>query len=96
MRANLARSLPLRELSRHAGLSPTRYSAIFREQTGFSSVEHHIRLRMQAACHCLDTTALNVKEVAAKLGYDDPYYFSCIFRKILGCSPLAYRRSVKG
>ena len=96
MRANVARSLTLQELSRHAGLSPTRYSALFREQTGSSPVDHHIRLRMQAACHYLDTTALSVKEVAAKLGYDDPYYFSRIFQKILGCSPLAYRRSVKG
>jgi AraC-like DNA-binding protein len=96
MRANVARSLSLQELSRHAGLSPTRYSALFREQTGSSPVDHHIRLRMQAACHYLDTTALSVKEVAAKLGYDDPYYFSRIFQKILGSSPLAYRRSVKG
>jgi AraC-like DNA-binding protein len=96
MRANVARSLTLQELSRQAGLSPTRFSALFREQTGSSPVDHHIRLRMQAACHYLDTTALRVKEVAAKLGYDDPYYFSRIFQKTLGCSPLAYRRSVKG
>jgi AraC-like DNA-binding protein len=96
MRANVARSLTLQELSRHIGLSPTRYSALFREQTGSSPVDHHIRLRMQAACHYLDTTALSVKEVAAKLGYDDTYYFSRIFQKILGSSPLAYRRSVKG
>ena len=96
MRTNVARSLTLQELSRHAGLSPARYSVLFREQTGSSPVEHHIRLRMQAACHCLDTTALSVKEVAAELGYDDPYYFSRVFQKILGCSPLTYRRSIKG
>ena len=96
MRANLSRSLTLHELSSQAGLSPTRYSLLFREQTGSSPVDHHIRLRMQAACHYLDTTALSIKEVAAKLGYDDPYYFSRIFQKILGSSPLAYRRSVKG
>ena len=96
MRANVARSLTLQELSRQAGLSPTRYSLLFREQTGSSPVDHHIRLRMQAACHYLDTTALSIKEAAAKLGYDDPYYFSRLFQKILGCSPLAYRRSVKG
>jgi AraC-like DNA-binding protein len=95
-RANVARSLSLQQLSRHAGLSPARFSALFREQTGSSPVEHHIRLRMQAACHLLDTTVLSVKEVAAELGYDDPYYFSRIFQKTLGCSPLAYRRSVKG
>jgi AraC-like DNA-binding protein len=96
MRANVARSITLQELSRHAGLSPTRYSTLFRKQTGSSPVEHHIRLRMQAACYVLDTTALSVKEVAAKLGYDDPYYFSRIFQKTLGYSPLAYRQSVKG
>ena len=96
MRANVLRSLTLQELSRQAGLSPTRYSTLFRDQTGSSPVEHHIRLRMQAACHYLDATALSIKEVAAKLGYDDPYYFSRIFQKTLGCSPLAYRRSVKG
>jgi AraC-like DNA-binding protein len=96
MRANVACSLTLQELSRHAGLSPARFSSLFRDQTGSSPVEHHIRLRMQAACHYLDTTALSVKEVAAELGYYDPYYFSRIFQKTLGCSPLAYRRSVKG
>ena len=96
MRANVARSITLQELSRHAGLSPTRYSTLFRKQTGSSPVEHNIRLRMQAACYVLDTTALSVKEVAAKLGYDDPYYFSRIFQKTLGYSPLAYRQSVKG
>ena len=96
MRANVACSLTLQELSRHAGLSPARFSSLFRDQTGSSPVEHHIRLRMQAACHYLDTTALSVKEVAAELGYDDPYYFSRIFQKTLGCSPLVYRRSVKG
>lgn len=96
MRANVARSLTLQELSRHAGLSSSRFSSLFRDQTGSSPVEHHIRLRMQSACHYLDTTALSVKEVAVELGYDDPYYFSRIFQKTLGCSPLAYRRSVKG
>jgi AraC family transcriptional regulator of arabinose operon len=96
MLANVACSPTPQDFSRHVGLSPTRFFAIFREQTGSSPVEHHIRLRMQAACHYLDTTALSVKEVAAKLGYDDPYYFSRIFQKILGCSPLAYRRWVKG
>jgi len=96
MRANVACSLTLQELSRQAGLSPARFSSLFRDQTGSSPVEHHIRLRMQAACHYLDTTAMRVKEVAAELGYDDPYYFSRIFQKTLGCSPLAYRKSVKG
>jgi AraC family transcriptional regulator of arabinose operon len=96
MRGNLRRSLSLKELSKQAGLSSARYSALFREQTGVSPVEHFIRLRMQAACHLLDTSSMSVKEVADQLGYDDAYYFSRVFRKTIGYSPLAYRRSMKG
>ncbi len=96
LRANVNRPLSLGEISRQAGLSPSRFSDLFRERTGLSPVEHHIRLRIQAACHLLDTTRLTVKEAAAHMGYEDPYYFSRIFRKITGVSPTAYRRSKKG
>jgi AraC-like DNA-binding protein len=96
MRANISRPLSLEELSSQAGLSQARYTALFRAQTGSSPVEHHTRLRMQAACHHLDTTSLQVKEVAAKVGFSDPYYFSRVFQKTLGYSPRAYRRSFKG
>ncbi len=96
MREHLTRPLSLRALARRAGISPSRFSALFKEQTGVSPIEHHIRLRMQAACHLLDTTAMSIKEIAGHLGYDDPYYFSRIFRKVTGSSPAAYRRAVKG
>ncbi|MFZ4599857.1 MAG: helix-turn-helix domain-containing protein [Terrimicrobiaceae bacterium] len=96
LRANVTRSLSLAEISKNAGLSPSRLSALFRERTGLSPVEHHIGLRMQAACHLLDTRAMSVKGVAVELGYDDPYYFSRCFRRVLGLSPTEYRKSVKG
>jgi transcriptional regulator GlxA family with amidase domain len=96
MRENLHRTLSLAELARHARLSAPHYAALFREQIGISPVGHHIRLRMQTACHLLDTTSWSIKEVAARLGYDDAYYFSRIFRKTIGLAPAAYRRSIKG
>lgn len=96
MRENLTRPLSLSELARKAGISPSRYSALFKEQTGISPIEHHIRLRMQAACHLLDTTPMSIKEIAVRLGYEDPYYFSRIFCKVTGSSPTAYRSEVKG
>ncbi len=96
MREHLTRPLSLRELAQRAGISSSRFSALFKEQTGVSPIDHHIRLRMQAACHLLDTTAMSIKEIAVHLGYEDPYYFSRIFRKVSGSSPLAYRRALKG
>ena len=41
----------------------------------------------------LRSTSLRVYEVAQRLGYQDPYYFSRIFRKVVGISPKEYQNS---
>ena len=46
---------------------------------------------MQHACRLLDETVLSVKEVAATLGYDDPFYFSRIFKSVNHVAPSEYR-----
>jgi len=96
MRSNLSRSLSLGELANQAGLSPSRYSALFKARTGVSPVEHHIALRVQAACRLLVTTSLSVKEISYEIGYEDPFYFSRLFVKIMGVSPTTYRADAKG
>ena len=52
-------------------------------------------MKMEHACHLLDSSQLSVKGVAAALGYDDQLYFSRQFSKTIGLSPRAYRRSVR-
>ena len=46
---------------------------------------------MQQACRLFDCTSLNVKEVAAALGYDDPFYFSRTFKSVNRVAPSEYR-----
>jgi len=48
---------------------------------------------MQRAGELLQTGNLSVKEVAAMMGYDDPFYFSRRFKSAHGIAPLEYRRS---
>ncbi len=86
----------LGELAAGAGMSVTHYCGHFRELTGFAPVDYLIRLRVKQACQLLDTTALTVTAVAAAAGYEDPYYFTRCFRRVMGCSPRAYRRIPKG
>ncbi|HVZ64597.1 MAG TPA: AraC family transcriptional regulator [Lacunisphaera sp.] len=86
----------LRQLAGAAGMSVTHFSALFRRRTGFSPVDFLIRQRVRQAGQLLDSTSLSIREIAEQVGYDDPYYFSRCFRRVMGCSPRAYRKVPKG
>lgn len=47
---------------------------------------------MRNACDLLSRSDLPLKEIAMTVGYDDPHYFSRIFKNHRGVSPEAYRR----
>lgn len=96
MKQHLDQPLQLDALAALASLSRSRYAALFKEQTGFAPIDYFNRLRMHRACQLLDTTALNIKAIAGQLGYQDPLYFSRVFRSITELSPMEYRRRRKG
>lgn len=96
MKQHLDRPLQLDAIAALANLSRSRYTALFKEQTGFPPMDYFNRLRMHRACQLLDATGLSVKDVASRLGYDDPLYFSRVFRSVTELSPVEYRRSHKG
>lgn len=91
MRQNLHRALSLAEMARQAGLSSTHFGAVFRAQLNCSPLEFHIRLKMQRACELLESTLCTVAEIGGAVGYEDPLYFSRMFRLKVGRSPRAYR-----
>ena len=96
MKQHLDQPLKLEALAAVAGLSRSQYAVLFKERSGYAPMDYFIRLRIHRACQLLDTTALSVKAIAAKLGYDDPLYFSRIFRTVNDVSPQQYRRLRKG
>lgn len=91
--SNLERVLTLDEIARAVNLSPTHFSYLFRKKTGFPPIEYFNHLKVQKACQYLRFTDLRIKEVAIRLGIEDPYYFSRFFSKIMGMSPKEYRQS---
>ncbi|MCX6894433.1 MAG: AraC family transcriptional regulator [Verrucomicrobia bacterium] len=96
MRDRVDSVLTVAEMARQAGLSVTHFTRLMRQHTGFTPIEYFIHLKMQRACRFLMLTALSVKEIAGRIGYDDPYYFSRLFRKVMGMSPVAYRKTKLG
>ena len=96
MREHVDATLTVQAMAHQAGLSITHFSRLFSQQTGFAPVEYFIHLKMQRACRFLTLTQLSIKEVAARLGYGDPYYFSRVFRKVMGLPPAEYRKEKVG
>ncbi len=95
MQQHLDKPLHVSTLATLANVSPSYYTVLFKRQTGSAPIDYFIRLRMQHACHLLEATSFSVKEVAAALGYEDPFYFSRIFKSVNEVAPSAYRQSRK-
>jgi AraC-like DNA-binding protein len=93
MRNKLAEKLTLEDLALMNKLSASHFSSLFRKGTGMSPLDYFIHLKLQQACLLLLTTEIKVKRIAADLGYEDPYYFSRLFKKYMKISPLQYRSS---
>lgn len=96
LRTHLSSQATLATLAKMAGMSSSRYSDIFRQRFGFSPIDWFMRQRVQQACLLLDVTQEKIEIVGLEVGFRDPYYFSRSFRKVMGCSPRAYRAIAKG
>ena len=88
---NYTRRLTLGEIAGHVHLNPQYFSVLFKRETGQSVVDHLTHLRLEQAKVLLKDTSLPINQVAGQVGYDDPDYFSRLFRKINGMSPRQYR-----
>jgi two-component system response regulator YesN len=84
--------LLLKEVAAEANLSPSYFSTLFSQEFGESYKDYITRLRMERAKELLLTTNLKCSEIAYKSGYNDPHYFSHVFRKNIGLPPQKFRQ----
>ncbi|RUO80533.1 AraC family transcriptional regulator [Idiomarina tyrosinivorans] len=91
MQQNLHRTITLNELAALCTMDKFQFSKKFRRATGLTPLKFFTQLRIRQACQELDQTTASIKQVAAKLGFDDPYYFSRLFKNVMGISPKHYR-----
>ncbi len=85
--------LSIPEMARACGVSVSHFYKIFRQEVGMAPKHYCERQRMHRACDLLTATGRSVQQIAADLGYEDPFYFSARFRTIVGISPRAYRKT---
>lgn len=85
--------LGIDEVSEFVGLSCSHFCVLFKKETGLTFLEHLTRLRIERACSILRNADVKVYQIAPLVGYQDPKYFTHVFKKITGMTPTEYRSS---
>lgn len=91
MKENLRSKLKLEDLAAVVGLSPSHFSRLFNGSTGHSPIVYFSQLKIQHACRLLDSSDWSITEIASEMGFEDQFYFSRLFKKIMNISPRKYR-----
>jgi two-component system response regulator YesN len=86
-------AVSLNSVAEFIGLSPNHFSTVFSQETGETFIEHLTRTRLLKAQELLRSTPTRASEIAYMVGYNDPHYFSYVFKKRTGMSPSEYRKS---
>ena len=91
LQGNIEHAPGRRELSREFNLSVEHINFMFKKELGVSPGAYLRRLKIFRACRYLSEDGLSVKETADRLGFYDEFYFSKVFKKIMGSSPSKFK-----
>lgn len=80
----------IEDLARAVGLSVSRLSHLFKQETGESVIEHLNRLRLQQAALLMAHMGRNASEASLDVGFNNYNHFAALFRQRFGCSPRSY------
>lgn len=93
LKENLDAKITLSDLARHFHVSARHLQTSFKDAYGVSVFSYLKVLKMREAAHALAETELPVLEIAARCGYNNPSKFASAFRKVIGKTPLEYRKA---
>jgi AraC-like DNA-binding protein len=91
LQESLDKVVDMEALVKDLPMGYSKFRKAFKLKTGESPNQYHLNLRLNRAKDLLNSTALNINEVANQTGFDSVFYFSKLFKKKNGVSPKQYR-----
>lgn len=89
--SNYHKDLSIEEVSELADLSISHFCTLFKQYTGYTFLEYVTHCRMEKAKYILQNSNVKVYQVAPLVGYQDPRYFTQVFKKATGKTPTEFR-----
>lgn len=87
IRESLESDLSIQQIAEDLGVSYSNFRKLFKEYTGLSPATYQQELRLLRAKELLTTTEYSIKEIAYRLNFESPDYFSAKFKAKMGCKP---------
>ncbi|MBQ4159157.1 MAG: response regulator [Clostridia bacterium] len=84
-------NISLMSVARHVGMSAAHFSTVFSQTTGRSFINYLTAMRIEKAKKLLSSTNMKLSAIAMEIGYNEPNYFSHVFRKVEGITPKEFR-----
>lgn len=91
IREGVESKITVQEIAAELGSSYSNFRKLFKEYTGISPALYQQNLKLQHAKELLSATDMSIKEIAYRLNFDSPDYFSSKFKIKIGCKPSEYR-----
>lgn len=88
--------ITVEEYAKKYAMSVCWFIRSFKARTGSSPQQYVISVRISKACQLLVDTSFNISEISVLVGYDNPLYFSRLFKQGTGLSPSDYRKQKQG
>lgn len=92
---NFSQQLSLNKIAGQVFVSPTHFCTIFKNKVGMGFHEYLMKKRMDEAALLISSQKIKMYEVAEKVGYNNPRYFSEAFKRYFGVIPTEYRQIEK-
>ena len=83
--------LTLQSVAQTVHMSPSYFSIVFKQTVGRSFIAYLTDLRIEQSKYLLQHTSQRVYEIGYAVGYDNPTYFSTLFKRCCGIGPTEYR-----
>ncbi|SFK66757.1 two-component system, response regulator YesN [Paenibacillus sp. 1_12] len=92
---NYDKDISLKSVSNCLNITPNYLSSLFKRGTNENFIDFLIQVRIEQAQHLLKHSNSKVYEIGVRVGYPDAYYFSKIFKRVIGQTPQEYRNHQK-
>lgn len=93
---NFSEELDVAKLIEQSGLSKAHFHKLFKDCTTYTPIQYITKIRLEKAQNLLLTSSSEISQIASLCGYDNPIYFSQVFKKNIGISPREFRQTYDG